>query len=640
MPSKPNIMVVEDEGIVAAQIQEALLNFGYDVADVSLSGEEALKKIEKAKPNLVVLDIRLKKMTGIEVAKQIRKSLDIPIVYLTAYSDEDTLQQAKETEPFGYILKPFDERSLHAAIQMALNKYESQRKLQEKNDQLHSLITSLAEAVIISDLDGVVRFMNPAAEAITRWDQEEAFGKKLNDVFQILEATNRAEVRLPFSEIVRGGTVFRDRLILVAKDNTERGVDSSISSLRNKQGMTDGIILVFRGTNEHETSSKMAGCAAAGGKSIPLKPSPPRESVCIDGYPESYSELPENAPGSMGKHHSNKKNQVGRYPEVQNRAHFAELITADEKMHSIFMFVEAVAPTDQTVLIVGETGTGKELLAEAIHRASGRKELFVTVDIAGLDDTMFTDTLFGHTAGAYTGAAGERQGLVLKASSGTLFLDEIGDLDMKSQIKLLRLIDKREYYKLGSDQVQKARARFVLATNRDLGKLMKEGLFRKDLYYRLSTHQIEVPPLRERSDDIPLLVRYFVKRAVTELGKELPPISSQALWCLQQYCFPGNVRELQSMVFSALTQTCKDRQFEELLLFRLDTSTKPDGKQPELPHSDRSIQFPEKLPTVKEISDLLVNEALQRTGWNQSAAAALVGLTPSAINKRIKSKLS
>ena len=212
--------------------------------------------------------------------------------------------------------------------------------------------------------------------------------------------------------------------------------------------------------------------------------------------------------------------------EVRHPETFEPIVTQNQRMKTLFVFVESIAPTAETVLIRGETGTGKELIAEAIHAASNRKGQLVKVNSAGLDDAMFADTLFGHAKGAFTGAEEQRKGLVQQAEGGTLLLDEIGDLSPACQIKILRLIEAHEYFALGSDLVRSTDARFVLATNRNLEESISAGQFRKDLYFRLQTHEIRIPPLQERRDDLPLLLDHFLDQACENLSKNklaVPP---------------------------------------------------------------------------------------------------------------------
>jgi len=240
--------------------------------------------------------------------------------------------------------------------------------------------------------------------------------------------------------------------------------------------------------------------------------------------------------------------------DLDHPAAFAAIITGNKKMRAVFQYVEVIAGSRQPVLISGETGTGKELIARAVHELSGCTGEFVAVNVAGLDDTMFSDTLFGHKKGAFTGAEQPREGLIARAAQGTIFLDEIGDLDEMSQVKLLRLLQEREYYPVGSDVARKSDARVVLATNRDLQKQIGAGKFRNDLFYRLSTHQVSIPPLRERLDDIPPLLDHFLAGAAASLGKKKPTPPPALAVLLSLYVFPGNVRELESMVFDAVAR--------------------------------------------------------------------------------------
>lgn len=233
---------------------------------------------------------------------------------------------------------------------------------------------------------------------------------------------------------------------------------------------------------------------------------------------------------------------------------FAEIITRSPRMQAIFRYIEAIAASPKAVLITGESGTGKELLARAIHRSGDREGPFVAVNVAGLDDVLFSDTLFGHLRGAFTGADRPRAGLVERARGGTLFLDEIGDLEPLSQVKLLRLIQEGEYYPLGSDEPRRASIRIVAATNADLLERQHRGTFRKDLYYRLVSHRLGVPALRERREDIPLLVSHFVAEAASDLGESPPVVPDEVLRFLVRADYPGNIRELQAIVADAVSR--------------------------------------------------------------------------------------
>ncbi|HHW20399.1 sigma-54-dependent transcriptional regulator [Thermodesulfovibrio thiophilus] len=323
--------------------------------------------------------------------------------------------------------------------------------------------------------------------------------------------------------------------------------------------------------------------------------------------------------------------------DIEHKDAFSEIVTVNQKMKGIFKYVEVIARTDQPVLITGETGTGKELIARSVHRVSGKKGEFVAVNIAGLDDTMFSDTLFGHRKGAFTGAMSNREGLIARARGGTLFLDEIGDMSEASQIKLLRVIQENVYYPLGSDMAKNSDARIIVATNQDINEMVSSGKFRKDLFYRLKAHHVHLPPLRERKDDIPVLVDHFVKEASISLGKKLLKYPEELIVLLMNHLFPGNIRELKMMIYDAVTR-CKSSILSlESFKDMIDVSNSIDKElKSEIVRFYIQMRFPDKLPTLKEMEQILIDEALRRAQGNQGLASSMLGITRQALNRRIR----
>ena len=321
-----------------------------------------------------------------------------------------------------------------------------------------------------------------------------------------------------------------------------------------------------------------------------------------------------------------------KHPEA-----FADMITASHRITSIFRYVEAVSATSQPVLITGETGVGKELMAKAIHALCGRDGAFVAINVAGLDDNVFADTLFGHRKGAFTGADTGRPGLIEQAAGGTLFLDEIGDLPVSSQLKLLRLLQEREYLPLGADVPRRTDARIVVATNEELELSLKAGRFRKDLYYRLRTHHIHIPPLRERKEDLPVLLGHFLRKASEVLGKRQPNPPKELLALLEAYDFPGNVRELKSMVFDAVSNHQSGMLSMRLFKAAIGASVPVPGRGSALVRGgeDSALGLPARLPTLKQAEKALVSEALRRSGGNQAVAAQMLGISRQALNRRL-----
>ncbi len=322
--------------------------------------------------------------------------------------------------------------------------------------------------------------------------------------------------------------------------------------------------------------------------------------------------------------------------ELHHPELFAPIVTADRAMLDTFSYVEAVAKSPQPLLITGESGVGKELIARAAHQLSGYRGKLVTVNVAGLDDTVFADTLFGHVRGAFTGAEQARRGMVEEAADGTLFLDEIGDLSIPSQVKLLRLLQEGEYFPLGSDLPKRLKARVIVATHQNLPEKERGGAFRRDLYYRLRTHQVQIPPLRDRKRDIPLLLEHFLEEAARTLGKKKPTPPKGLAQYLATYCFPGNVRELKAMVYDAVS-THRDR------MLSMETFIKAvESRQSECPATggDAPRQNPfsgfEELPTFSDAAAFLVMEAMDRASGNQTLAARLLGISQPALSKRLK----
>jgi DNA-binding NtrC family response regulator len=339
---------------------------------------------------------------------------------------------------------------------------------------------------------------------------------------------------------------------------------------------------------------------------------------------------------------------------------FRSIVTQDEGMQALFMYIESVAPSRQPVLITGETGTGKELFARAVHEASGRTGPFVAVNVAGLDDTMFSDSLFGHRKGAFTGAESQRAGLLKEAAAGTLLLDEIGDLDAHSQVKLLRLLQEGEYYPLGSDSPQRSDARIVAATTKDLRAATAAGSFRSDLFYRLQTHPVTVPPLREHPGDLSLLVRHFLGKSAGNLrlralaGESEEASSDRLVRAFSGYSFPGNVRELESLVHDALAGARGGIVDIEALRARLGLEgsvtkivyeeSRAEGlPAPDLAPSPLASLPPlalalaeGRIPTIEAAERELMRMAVDAAGGNLSQAAVTLGVSRQTIYNKLK----
>jgi DNA-binding NtrC family response regulator len=315
---------------------------------------------------------------------------------------------------------------------------------------------------------------------------------------------------------------------------------------------------------------------------------------------------------------------------------FAEIHSGNPRMQGIFKIIESMHTSLNPVLLTGETGVGKELIARAIHRVSGLKGAFVPLNVAGLDDLVLDDTLFGHRKGAFTGANESREGLVAKAQGGTLFLDEVGDMGSAAQVKLLRLLQEREYYRLGSDALLKSDARIIAASNYNFDVLLEQGTFRRDLYHRLRFHHIHIPPLRERREDIPLLIDHFLHETSRETGRPAPAISRDARCALQEYDYPGNVRELKGLIHHAATcnhgPTLTMKDFLEV--DSVDAVVQRSLRIFRDRHFNMQIQY-ETFPSLTVVEQMLIDEAMRTTGGNKTMAAELLGISRPTLNKKL-----
>jgi formate hydrogenlyase transcriptional activator len=247
------------------------------------------------------------------------------------------------------------------------------------------------------------------------------------------------------------------------------------------------------------------------------------------------------------------KEKVYLEGEIKTQYNFEEIVGESARLKQALRQVEIVAPTDSTVLILGETGTGKELLARAIHYLSGRRgRTFMKINCAAIPTGLLESELFGHERGAFTGAIAQKIGRFEAADEGTLFLDEVGDIPLELQSKLLRVLQEQEFERLGSTKTLRVNVRLVAATHRDLGQMVAEKLFRNDLYYRLHVFPLAVPPLRERTEDIPMLVRYFTQKFARQMNRHIDTIPADVLETLSRYAWPGNIRELENLIERAV----------------------------------------------------------------------------------------
>jgi transcriptional regulator with GAF, ATPase, and Fis domain len=326
--------------------------------------------------------------------------------------------------------------------------------------------------------------------------------------------------------------------------------------------------------------------------------------------------------------------------EVGGLDAFSEIVGLDPGLRRMMESVSMVAATNTNVLVTGETGTGKELVARAIHERSPRRErLLVKVNCAAISAGLVESELFGHEKGAFTGALARRKGRFELAHGGTLFLDEIGELPLETQVKLLRVLQEREFERVGGSQTVHVDVRVVAATNRNLPEMVAAGRFREDLYYRLAVFPVSLPPLRERTDDIPLLVHWFLRRFARQAGKRIDDVSSEAMGRLTAYRWPGNVRELQNVIERAVILSRKSvLEVEALADLSPVTPERTPGPVAVTPTAP-SAPSAGATRTIEEVERGYVSEVLAETGWvieGERGAARRLGLHPNTLRSRLK----
>ena len=327
-----------------------------------------------------------------------------------------------------------------------------------------------------------------------------------------------------------------------------------------------------------------------------------------------------------------KESAGGTGPEgsISEAAH---IIGRSPRMQRIFRFVSKISPTESAVLITGESGTGKELLASSIHFQSPRAhQPFLAINCGALPENLLESELFGHARGSFTGATSDKKGLFEQADRGTLFLDEIGELAFPSQVKLLRALQAGEIRRVGANSSIRVDVRIISATNRDLREAMEEGTFREDLYYRLNVFQIEIPPLRDRREDIPLLAGFFLDRVAEKMKKTVRGFSEEAQFVLMRYSYPGNVRELENAVQRAVALAEDDVIRPEDLPPRFR-----ETKQPQIEGPKGSLEIPDGL-SLLDVESIYIQRTLEQVEGNLSEAARRLGVSRSTLWRKLKKR--
>ena len=578
MKEQSHILIIDDTPSTI-KILHDLLKDSYRIS-VATTGKKGLELVSRNVPDLILLDIMMPGMDGYEVCRCLKKdqvTRDIPILFITAKSkvEEETL--GLELGAADYITKPISPSVVQARIrnQLVLKKQQDQLMesisimkheaeiLREKENfhrTLESVFKNVNDALITINPELLVTNSNVAAKKICCFNPDDLLGNKLTE-----ENTADCLCLRTLLETMRTGKPVRDyRVECVRNDNEKKTVILTSSILQDNQNQPMGGLLVIR-----------------------------------DVTRLTDLEL-----------------------QVKKQNKFHDIIGKSSRMQEIFELLKVLSDTDTTVLIRGDSGTGKEMVARALHYQGERgSKPMVTVNCSALAEELLESELFGHVKGSFTGAVKDKTGRFEIANGGTVFLDEIGDISPRTQLKLLRFLQEREFEKVGDTKPIKVDVRIIAATNRDLQKKIQLEEFRQDLYYRLKVVEINLPKLSERSEDIPLLTEHFIRTFNNKFGKNIEGVADSVMKLFMEYSWPGNVRELEHTLEHAFV-ICKS-----------------DIISPEdLPTEFKELEK-NQLQNDRKPNDLKADEILRilnNCGWNKSKAAKKLGISRPTLYAKIE----
>lgn len=546
---KEDILVVDDEKSIRFTFEKFLVREGYTVCTAK-DYDEALERVAERDFDLIFADILLGGQTGIDLLQEMKnKNLTCPVVMITGAPDIETASDAVRLGAFDYIPKPVEKEALLHVTQLALKHKEVLDQNEKYRANLEAIFRSVKDAIITVDASQIVVETNDAARTLCGLAREAAVGKAIDS---LARRCNGKCFSLLQEAIRTRKSMEAVHLECQHSDRPEQVVHMTTSPLMDKKSKFSGAVMVIHDNTELVAMEK----------------------------------------------------------NLKERRRFHNIIGQNKKMQDIYHLLEELADVQTTVLISGESGTGKELVAEALHYLGDRSSKpLVKVNCAALPENLLESELFGHVKGAFTGAERDKVGRFQRAHLGTLFLDEIGDLSPRMQLKLLRVLQEREFEMVGDSSPIQVDVRVVAATNHDLHKKVRIGEFREDLYYRLKVVEIDIPPLRDRKDDLPFLVSHFLQRFNLKFNKQIETVSNDVQKTIMDYAWPGNVRELENALEHAF------------VLCRQNTIMKAH-LPPDLTDPSRSRSLTSQ--DGKSSDSQAVLEALEKAAWNKSEAARLL----------------
>ena len=613
------VLIVEDQFVEANDLQLILGKAGYEVCGIARSVPIAQEMIKKEKPDFVLLDIFLKgKQTGIDLAKQLNEE-NIAFVYLSANSNEEVLNAAKATQPYGFLVKPFREKDLLIMLEIARYRHEHNTAATTRNE---TILNDKLSAIIYST---------------------ETIGQKLLTICKVLQS------HVPFDYITVGFNTLTDTsnnavsFLRTGFDEYQKiGINelSTISKLK-----VSDIVVLSKTAELYQLLSDVFRMKSCASWPIHLNVG---DLFVISFYSRSANTYNGDHTSLFAQLQKTMTSVIEsifkkEVPETENLSyqsqfsnglapaqHFEGIIGNSHLLLSVFDQISQVAPFDTSVLMLGESGTGKERIADSIHHLSSRKKkAFIKINCATLPATLIESELFGHEKGSFTGAIDKRTGKFELANGGTIFLDEIGEMPVDLQVKLLRVLQEKEIEPIGSRSPVKVDVRVIAATNRNLEKEVAEGRFRLDLYYRLNVFPIELPPLRDRIDDIPALAHHFINIYNRKSGKKIIGLSDKVLKNMMAYHWPGNIREFENLIERSVLLT-KGTIIEEI---SLPSTKKIDNIINTSIHHIKTIHENEReyiITVLKKCNGRI---------WGVGGAAEVLNVPPTTLKSKMK-KLS
>ncbi|MFZ2446174.1 MAG: sigma 54-interacting transcriptional regulator [Syntrophobacteraceae bacterium] len=554
------ILVIDDEESIRFTFERFLGAAGYSVATAESRGE-ALARINETSFDVVFADIILGDGTGIDILREIRaKGLICPVIMITGDPGVETAADSIRLGAFDYIPKPINQESLLHTTRTAL-KYKAVIEEKEKyRTNLEAIFRSVRDAIITVDKESAVIEINEAAMTMCGYSRDD-IGKSFN-LLPVVCGGRLVEIL--GEAITSGEPVEVDRIECRPLKGAGRVISVRTYPLLSLQGTLSGVVMALRDDTHVADLEK----------------------------------------------------------ELKEHRQFHRIVGRSEPMQKVYSLINALARVQTTVLITGESGTGKELVAEALHRAGERSHKpLVKVNCSALPESLLESELFGHVKGSFTGAIRDNVGRFHRADGGTIFFDEIGDISPKIQLKLLRVLEEREFERVGNSTPVKVDVRLIAATNRNLMEKVSLGELREDLYYRLKVVEIRLPPLRDRRDDLPLLIDHFRNGFNAKFKRTIEAISADVLKAFLKYPWPGNVRELEHTMEHAFV-LCS----QNIITFD------------HLPLDFMSAPGIEHLPPeeARAVDSRAILEALDKTSWNKAKAARLLGIDRVTLYRKMK----